>query len=82
MKHKIVGKDVYAFLLKWPTGSTLTLGAPVPGLTTVVTLLGHQGSLDYQRTGDQGINVTLPVISFTRMPCQWAWAFKLTSVSN
>ena len=82
MKSNGNGKDVYAYLLKWLTGSTLTLGAPIPGSTTVVTLLGHQGSLDYQRTGDQGINVTLPVISFTRMPCQWAWAFKLTSVSN
>ena len=82
MKNKIIGKDVYAFLLKWPTGDTLTLGAPIPGLTTVVSLLGYEGSLDYQRTGEQGINITLPVISFSRIPCQWAWTFKLTSITN
>ena len=82
MKNKLFGKDVYAFLLKWPTEDTLTLGAPIPGLTTVVSLLGYKGTLDYKKTGDQGIVITLPVISFTRMPCQWAWTFKLTSITN
>ena len=82
MKKNGNGKDVYAFLLKWPTGNTLTLGAPIPGSTTVVSLLGYKGSLDYKQTGHQGIVITLPSIDFTHMPCQWAWTFKLTSITN
>ncbi|XP_070193480.1 alpha-L-fucosidase-like isoform X2 [Littorina saxatilis] len=75
-------KDVYAFLLKWPSSGTLDLGAPVPGSTTVVTLLGYSGSFNFKSTGTQGMRITLPTISFLSMPCQWAWAFKLTSITN
>ena len=82
MKSNGNSKDVYAFLLKWPTGNTLTLGAPIPGSTTVVSLLGHKGSLDYKQTGKQGIVIILPIMDFSLMPCQWAWTFKLTSITN
>ena len=82
MKMNGTDKDVYAFLLKWPKGNTLTLGAPVPDSNTVVSLLGYKGSLDYKQTGRQGIVITLPSIDFTLMPCQWAWTFKLTSITN
>ncbi|XP_070194986.1 alpha-L-fucosidase-like isoform X1 [Littorina saxatilis] len=82
MKDSGASKDVYAFVLKWPTDGTLTLGAPTPGSTTVVTLLGYTGSFDYSATGARGMTIKVPTIGFDSMPCQWAWTFKLTSIAN
>ena len=82
MKSNGNSKDVYAFLLKWPTGNMLTLGAPIPGSPPVARLLGHQGSLNYKQTGKHGIVIILPIMDFSLMPCQWAWTFKLTSITN
>ncbi|KAK7499558.1 hypothetical protein BaRGS_00009210 [Batillaria attramentaria] len=75
-------KVVYAFVLKWPTGGALTLGAPIPGSTSTVSLLGYKGYLDYKKTDPQGMVITIPTIDFMDMPCQWAWTFKLTSIAN
>ncbi|KAL8589411.1 hypothetical protein ACOMHN_021563 [Nucella lapillus] len=82
MKKNGAQTDVYAVALKWPAGDSLTLGAPVAGNTTVVTLLGQGQGLDYIRTGHQGLVISLPFIDFSHMPCQWAWTFKITNVAN
>ncbi|XP_076468701.1 alpha-L-fucosidase-like [Babylonia areolata] len=83
MKQSGGSTTVYAITLKWPSGSSLTLGAPAPGTTTVVTLLGYPGNLDYQKSGGtQGMVITLPIMDFSRLPCQWAWTFKMTSIQN
>ncbi|KAK7484425.1 hypothetical protein BaRGS_00024310 [Batillaria attramentaria] len=34
----------------------------------------------WQSTGQVGITVAIPDISFADMPCKWAWVFKLTNV--
>ena len=70
--------SVYAIVLKWPENNTLTLGAPTPSSsTTVVTLLGYNGTFSWKPAGSQGMNITVPPIAENMMPCKWAWIFKL-----
>ena len=74
---------VYAILLTWPEDSVLTLGAPVPSTSTVVTMLGYSEPFEWiAESSQQGINVTIPVIPFNKIPCQWAWVLKLTFIAN
>lgn len=70
---------VYAMALKWPS-ETLKLGAPAASGLTTVTLLGTSMTFDWMPAGQRGIVVDIPEISFTDMPCQWAWVFKLSNV--
>jgi hypothetical protein len=52
---------VYAILLSWPEDSVLTLGAPVPSTSTVVTMLGYSEPFEWiAESSQQGINVTIP----------------------
>ena len=71
---------VYAIVLKWPENNTLTLGAPTasPDLT-VVSLLGYDQSIKFgwKPTGTQGMVIEVPPIADNKMPCRWAWVFKL-----
>ena len=74
---------VYAILLSWPEDSVFTLGAPVPSPITVVTMLGYSEPFEWiADSSQQGINVTIPVIPFNKIPCQWAWVLKLTFIAN
>ena len=74
---------VYAILLSWPEDSVFTLGAPVPSPSTVVTMLGYSEPFEWiAESSQQGINVTIPVIPFNKIPCQWAWVLKLTFIAN
>ncbi|KAK7102827.1 hypothetical protein V1264_020994 [Littorina saxatilis] len=82
MKADGSSKDVYAFVLKWPTNDVLTLGAPVPTSTTKVTLMGYQAPLNFTKTGSQGVSVQLSEVQYALLPCEWAWTFKLTNIAN
>ena len=74
---------MYAILLKWLHGTTLQLGAPAVTSKTSITLLGYSGTpFKFTGQGKQGVTVMVPTIPFTAMPCQWAWTFKLTSITN
>ena len=70
---------VYAILLKWPTGNNLTLGSPFPSThTTVVSMLGYDGpNFSWRPSGSQGMVIALPPIAENKLPCKWAWVFKL-----
>ena len=72
---------VYAFLLKW-TDSYLRLKAPRSSSQTVVTLLGYNRKLDFEYVESRGLVIHIPYIPFNKMPCQWAWVFKITDVIN
>ncbi|XP_059907540.1 plasma alpha-L-fucosidase [Gadus macrocephalus] len=75
-------KAVYAILLDWPKDGVVDLGAPVlssPGRTQV-EMLGY-GSLQWNPMKPSGVQVRLPLLAFNQMPCQWAWALKITGVA-
>ena len=72
---------VYALVLKWPN-QKLILGAPLPSVRTVVTLLGHSEQLAWSGRPEGGIMVDIPRLSINDIPCLWAWVFKMTYIKN
>ncbi|XP_026163933.1 plasma alpha-L-fucosidase [Mastacembelus armatus] len=74
-------KAIFAILLEWPNNGSVILGEPVvtQGQTQVM-LLGH-GSLKWEPVKPSGLEVVLPQLSFSQMPCQWAWTLKLTGAT-
>ncbi|KAH9508467.1 hypothetical protein Btru_055284 [Bulinus truncatus] len=75
------GTYVYAIVLKWPSGPNLILADPKPSENTVVTLLGYDGSFKWH-TVASGMLVSIPPIPLNKMPCKWAWVFRLTNITN
>ncbi|XP_061752319.1 plasma alpha-L-fucosidase isoform X2 [Nerophis ophidion] len=69
---------IFAIFLSWPQDGALILSEPevTPGHTQVA-LLGH-GPLLWEPTKTPGLRVILPQLSFSQMPCQWAWTLRLT----
>ncbi|KAK6176160.1 hypothetical protein SNE40_014494 [Patella caerulea] len=74
--------NVYALVLDWPTGSTLSLGAPMTHSGTTVQLVGYSGNLTWTARSGKGIDIHIPPIPTNKMPCKWAWAFKLSGLGN
>jgi alpha-L-fucosidase len=71
-------RTLYAFILGWPAERRVVIRslAEFPGVTgkiTGVTLLGHEGRLEWTRDGD-GLTVRLPA----EKPCDYAVALKIT----
>ncbi|KAK0046205.1 alpha-L-fucosidase [Biomphalaria pfeifferi] len=73
--------NVYAIVLKWPSGPNLILADPLPSLDTVVTLLGYPDTFKWKGVGS-GMVVSIPPIPINQIPCKWAWVFKLTNIKN
>ncbi|XP_068607795.1 plasma alpha-L-fucosidase-like [Brachionichthys hirsutus] len=74
-------KSIFAILLEWPNDGSVILSEPVVAQgQTQVSLLGH-GSLQWQPVKPGGLRVVLPQLSFSQMPCQWAWTLMLTGAS-
>ena len=80
---QISGDDVtvYAILLFWPDDNTITLGAPVPSSTTVISMLGYSGNFDWKPYAG-GIQITIPTISINELPCNDAWVLKLEGLAQ
>ncbi|KAH3819041.1 plasma alpha-L-fucosidase-like [Dreissena polymorpha] len=69
---------VYAITLSWPRNNSVYLGSPFPSKqTTVVSLLGYEHKLNWEPAGDNGMIISLPQLSQSEYPCQWAWTLKL-----
>ncbi|XP_029900159.1 plasma alpha-L-fucosidase [Myripristis murdjan] len=72
---------IYAILLQWPNNGSVILHHPVVTVgKTEVVLLGH-GSVKWAPVKPSGLQVLLPQLSFSQMPCQWAWTLKLTGAT-
>ena len=68
------GKVLYAIALGWPTDGKLTVKslAGAAGTIKAVSLLGHEGKLDWTQTAG-GLVVGLPA----QKPCEYAFALKI-----
>lgn len=75
-------KFVYAVVLKWPKGNKLFLEAPVTTLQTSVHLLGYKAPMKWTKGESGGINIEIPFISYSDMPCKWSWVFKISNLAN
>lgn len=82
-KNSLTGNDtsVYAIVLQWPN-TDLVLGAPSPTETTKVNLLGYPDAEITWSEAKGGMILHIPVIPFNKMPCQWAWVFKITGLKS
>lgn len=77
------GRVVFAISLVWPENNVLKLLSPIPSQSTEVTMLGYHTPFTWTAgPGGQGIYITIPYIPYNRMPCQWAWVFKMTMIQN
>ena len=76
---------VYAIVLDWPEPGGFKLGAPIATKNTAVRLLGyptHIGWKNPPKIGEPGIYLEIPAIPFNRMPCDYAWVFKMYNLKN
>ncbi|XP_053377585.1 alpha-L-fucosidase-like isoform X4 [Mercenaria mercenaria] len=76
------GLAVYAIVLKWPTSDSLYLASPTPTPSTRVTLLGYPTPISWQKSSTEGIYLNVPVIPFNKMPCDYAWVFKMENLGD
>ncbi|KAK7112789.1 hypothetical protein V1264_012181 [Littorina saxatilis] len=81
-KKNTFGESVYAIVLKWPRSQDFLLASPQPSPQTTVTLLGYSQPIDWSKGKLGGLELTIPVIPFDQMPCQWAWVFRLDKLNN
>lgn len=81
------GSHVFAIALKWPRSGKLVLGDPIfISDETRVRMLGTEKDLKWrthgskQKGGKRGIEIHVPAIPVSGLPCLWAWVFKLSHV--
>jgi len=75
------GLAVYAIVLTWPDPGVFKLGAPEPTQKTTVTLLGYPEPISWQSAPtEKGIILKIPIITFIKMPCDYAWVFKISNL--
>ena len=77
------GQVVYGILLSWPKDGVLSVGSPIPGTETKVTLLGYnEGPVDFRTNPKMksGMTINLPDISNSDL--KWAWVLKFVHLEN
>ena len=74
--------NVYAIVLDWPEDDRLTLGLPAIASNTNVSMLGYSGAITFGKNAQGQMVITMPVIPFNLMPCDYAWVFKMQGLSN
>ncbi|XP_023842857.1 plasma alpha-L-fucosidase-like [Salvelinus sp. IW2-2015] len=74
-------KAIYAVLLDWPPSGYVVLNEPIVSTgKTQVVLLGHK-PLYWEPVKPRGLKVFLPQLSYSQMPCHWAWTLRLTGAA-
>nr|XP_046268789.1 plasma alpha-L-fucosidase [Scatophagus argus] len=75
-------KSIFAIFLEWLNNGSVILNEPeVSQGHTQVALLGHGSLLQWEPVKPSGLRVVLPQLSFSQMPCQWAWTLRLTGAT-
>ncbi|XP_059157552.1 alpha-L-fucosidase-like [Physella acuta] len=82
MKKGEKSTDIYAFIFNWPSTSVLSLARPTASAATTVSLLGYPGNLNYNTRQPTGLDIIIPAVPVNKMPCDWLWTLKITSVAN
>jgi alpha-L-fucosidase len=74
------GKTLYAITLGWPTGPFAIRSVSVKNApdNAKVEMLGHGQSLPFTVNDDKSLTLTPPALTVEQLPCQYAYAFKLT----
>jgi len=72
---------VFAFTLQWPASGKLVLAAVHASADMTLSMLGYGGPVKWTTRPQGGISIEMPTISYDKMPCSWAWTFKLINVA-
>ncbi|XP_050413526.2 alpha-L-fucosidase [Patella vulgata] len=74
---------IYAIILGFESGVTLSLSAPKSDHDTQVHILGYNGpQLAWLPRLDGGMDITIPAIPYNKLPSNFAVTFKLTGLAN
>lgn len=79
------GSTVYVFTLQWPTTPFIVVqNITVDSARTEVTLLGLSGPpLPWRLINhDNDLQISVPPLTLSQLPCRHAWVFKITHVLN
>jgi hypothetical protein len=63
--------------LDWPDNGEVILGSLKDVPVSAVTLLGSEAVVTF-RQELKGLKVVFPPLSVRKIPCKWAWTFKIT----
>ena len=77
------GQVVYGILLNWPKDGKLSVGSPISGTETKVTLLGYEGGplvFKINQQKNTGMTIALPHLS--NLYLKWAWVLKFVHLEN
>ncbi len=74
------GRTLYAISLKWP-GKALRMKLVKMERETEIELLGNKGKLAWHRDGD-AVVIEIPEPVQRRLPCEYAWAFRIRNVGR
>ncbi|MBN3306507.1 FUCO2 fucosidase, partial [Amia calva] len=74
-------KAIYAVFLQWPNTGNVVLSDPSVTKETQVGLLGYSQPLKWKPLTQKGLLVILPQLSYSQMPCFWAWTLRLTGTA-
>ena len=72
--------NVYAMLPVWPEDGIVHVRDVNVGGDTEVTMLGVDGSLEYQ-ADDGGIRITLPRLLPGKLPSEYIWTLKISDAN-
>jgi alpha-L-fucosidase len=72
---------LYAIVTAWPQGNRLVLRNPKTTGKTRVQMLGWNKPLEWTLL-ENGIEIRVPPLTPDVIPCQHAWTFALTGISN
>ncbi|GAA6204541.1 alpha-L-fucosidase [Thalassotalea sp. SU-HH00458] len=72
--------NVYAMMPSWPTTNKIIIKDINTSKDTVVTMLGVNGELSYQKT-ESGIVVELPTLLPGKLPAEHVWTLKVTNAN-
>lgn len=69
------GNTLYCICPVFPDGSLVVKDLRIPA-SSKITLLGTHDKIQWQQTGNH-VQITMPRLNPSRMPCQYAWTFKI-----
>jgi len=77
------GQVVYGILLSWPEDGKLSVGSPIPGKETKVTLLGYErGPLVFKINQQKNTRMTIDLPNLSNSDLKWAWVLKFVHLEN
>jgi len=76
------GVAVYSHILGWPQGGKVSLGSPVPGDNTKVTLLGYSGGELTWKKGEGEVQMEVQLPNRDEVNSDWGYVLKLIGVGS